>query len=104
MDIFIEMILNSDTEILDAFEAKLQKLMESYNGLLAENSVLRRSIEDGRLREEGLQQQLDSLKSEYENLKHTKVLSVSGHDLDSTRKRVSGLVREIDRCIDMLKI
>ena len=98
------MILNSDTEILDAFEAKLQKLMESYNGLLAENSVLRRSIEDGRLREEGLQQQLDSLKSEYENLKHTKVLSVSGQDLDSTRKRVSGLVREIDRCIDMLKI
>ncbi|MCQ2074842.1 MAG: hypothetical protein MJY77_06575 [Bacteroidaceae bacterium] len=98
------MIVSSETELLDAFERKIRKLVAMYNDLKRENESLRKDIVDAKLREDELRNKISQLQSNYENLKLTKVLSVSGHDLDSTRKRVSGLVREIDRCIDMLKI
>ena len=72
--------------------------------LRAENRDLRQAVSEGKEREAGLQQRIDQLTADYGNLKTTKVLSVSGHDLDSTRKRVSGLVREIDHCIEMLGV
>lgn len=98
------MIVSQDTELLDAFERKIQKLAGMYDALKKENDSLRQDISNAKAREEELKSQMDLLQSNYDNLKLTKVLSVSGHDLDSTRKRVSGLVREIDRCIEMLKV
>lgn len=94
----------ADNAILDVFEEKLQKFIRMYDGLKQENLQLRQAIEDGKSRESELQKKLDRISADYENLKTTKVLSVSGYDLESTRKRVSGLVREIDRCIDMLQV
>ncbi len=98
------MIVSSETELLDAFESKIQKLIAMYNDLKMENESLRKDIADAKSREDELKNEISQLQSNYENLKLTKVLSVSGYDLDNTRKRVSGLVREIDRCIDMLKV
>lgn len=98
------MIVGSETAVLDVFEEKFQRFLTVYEELKAENSSLRELISQGRVREDELQHKLDALQSDYNNLKMTKVLSVSGQDLDDTRKRVSGLVREIDRCIDMLKV
>lgn len=94
----------ADNAILDVFEEKLQKFIRMYDGLKQENLQLRQAIEDGKSRESELQKKLDRISADYENLKTTKVLSVSGYDLESTRRRVSGLVREIDRCIDMLQV
>ena len=94
----------ADNAILDVFEEKLQKFIRMYDGLKQENLQLRQAIEAGQSRESELQKKLDRISADYENLKTTKVLSVSGYDLESTRKRVSGLVREIDRCIDMLQV
>ena len=98
------MITGSDTTTLDIFEEKFQRFVAAYQILKAENASLRQSVADGINRENDLQKRYDALKTDYENLKTTKVLSVSGRDLDSTQKRVAGLVREIDRCIDMLKV
>ncbi len=94
----------AETEMLDVFEERLQKLIDLCDRLRAENRDLRQAVSEGKEREAGLQQRIDQLTADYGNLKTTKVLSVSGHDLDSTRKRVSGLVREIDHCIEMLGV
>lgn len=98
------MTTGAETEILDVFEAKLQKLIGMYNGLKSENDELRMALEQSRADESVLKDKMRELEANYENLKASKVLSVSGYDLDSTRKRVSGLVREIDRCIAMLEV
>lgn len=94
----------SETELLDVFEGKVRTLIGMYNDLKAENERLRQTISLNEARENELRQEMERIQSEYGNLKLTKVLSVSGHDLDNTRKKVSGLVREIDRCIEMLGV
>lgn len=98
------MIVSQETELLDVFEEKFQRFMAMYGKLKSENESLRNTIVERNAREAELQKKLSELQSDYDNLKHTKVLSVSGHDLDSTKKRVSGLVQEVERCIEMLKV
>ena len=64
-----------DSILIEQFEGKIRKLADLYN-----------------------------IKESYQYLKQSKVLEVSGHDIDDTKRRVSGLVREIDHCIKLLNV
>ncbi|MBR6371266.1 MAG: hypothetical protein IKS24_09370 [Bacteroidaceae bacterium] len=95
---------DDDSKLIEQFEVKIRKLMDLYNDIKLRNSQLVQEIEarNGEIRQ--LREELSSLRESYLNLKQSKVLEVSGHDIDATKRRVSGLVREIDHCIELLNI
>lgn len=93
---------DGDTLLIAQFEMKLRKLMDLYEDLKGRNHDLERQLAKKDEQIALLNGQLESLGSSYSNLKQSKVLEVSGHDLDSTRQRIDGLVREIDHCIKLL--
>jgi len=95
---------DDDSILIGQFEAKIRKLMDLYNDVKRRNSQLIQEIEarNGEIRQ--LRDEVSSLKESYLNLKQSKVLEVSGHDIDATKRRVSGLVREIDHCIELLNV
>lgn len=95
---------DDDSILIGQFEAKIRKLMDLYNDVKRRNSQLIQEIEarNGEIRQ--LREEVSSLKESYLNLKQSKVLEVSGHDIDATKRRVSGLVREIDHCIELLNV
>ena len=91
-----------DSKLIEQFEGKIRKLVDLYDTVKSSNSELQGQLEakDEEIRQ--LKDQLANLKESYQNLKRSKVLEVSGHDIDDTKRRVSGLVREIDHCIKLL--
>ena len=93
-----------DSKLIEQFEGKIRKLADLYDTVKCSNSQLQSQIEakDEEIRR--LNEQLAELKGSYQNLKQSKVLEVSGHDIDDTKRRVSGLVREIDHCIKLLNV
>ena len=93
-----------DSKLIEQFEGKIRKLADLYDTIKCSNSQLQSQIEakDEEIRR--LNEQLAELKGSYQNLKQSKVLEVSGHDIDDTKRRVSGLVREIDHCIKLLNV
>ena len=93
-----------DSKLIEQFEGKIRKLADLYDTVKCSNSQLQSQIEakDEEIRR--LNEQLNELKGSYQNLKQSKVLEVSGHDIDDTKRRVSGLVREIDHCIKLLNV
>lgn len=95
---------DDDSILIGQFEAKIRKLMDLYNDVKLRNSRLIQEIEarNGEIRQ--LREEVSSLRESYLNLKQSKVLEVSGHDIDATKRRVSGLVREIDHCIELLNV
>ena len=95
---------DDESKLIEQFEVKIRKLMDLYNDIKLRNSQLVQEIEarNGEIRQ--LREELSSLRESYLNLKQSKVLEVSGHDIDATKRRVSGLVREIDHCIELLNI
>ena len=93
-----------DSRLIEQFEGKIRKLVDLYDTVKCSNSELRDQLEakDEEIRQ--LKEELNGLKESYQNLKRSKVLEVSGHDIDDTKRRVSGLVREIDHCIKLLNV
>ncbi|MCQ2084303.1 MAG: hypothetical protein MJY58_07415 [Bacteroidaceae bacterium] len=93
---------DNNSLLIAQFETKLRRLMDLYEDLKSRNRDLEAQLAQKEEIIAGLNGQLASLDRSYSNLKQSKVLEVSGHDLDSTRQRVEGLVREIDHCIKLL--
>ena len=93
-----------DSKLIEQFESKIRKLVDLYETVKCSNSELRSQIEAKDEEIKRLKEELASQKESYQNLKRSKVLEVSGHDIDDTKRRVSGLVREIDHCIKLLNV
>ena len=93
-----------DSKLIEQFEGKIRKLVDLYDTVKCSNSELRSQIEAKDEEIKQLKDELAGLKESYQNLKRSKVLEVSGHDIDDTKRRVSGLVREIDHCIKLLNV
>ncbi len=93
-----------DSRLIEQFEGKIRKLVDLYDTVKCSNSELRSQIEAKDKEIERLNLELTDLKESYQCLKQSKVLEVSGHDIDDTKRRVAGLVREIDHCIKLLNV
>ena len=91
-----------DGLVVANFESKLDRLMESYSQLLAENAALReqlelQTVELGQVREHNVE-----LAESYRNLKLAKIISANDLEIGDAQRRLSRLVREVDRCIALL--
>ena len=95
---------DDDSRLIEQFEGKIRKLVDLYDTVKSSNSALQGQLEAKDEEIRLLKDQLANLQESYQNLKRSKVLEVSGHDIDDTKRRVSGLVREIDHCIKLLNV
>ena len=93
-----------DSKLIEQFQGKIRKLVDLYDTVKCSNSELQSHLEAKDEEIKQLKDELAALKESYQNLKRSKVLEVSGHDIDDTKRRVSGLVREIDHCIKLLNV
>ena len=93
-----------DSKLIEQFEGKIRKLVDLYDTVKCANSELQGQLKAKDEEIMQLKDELAGLKESYQNLKRSKVLEVSGHDIDDTKRRVSGLVREIDHCIKLLNV
>lgn len=88
---------------LRLFEAKVQQLINQYKSLRQENNSLREVIQTRDDTIKRLSVQLETSRKDYDNLRTAKMMVISDGDLQSARKRVTRLVREVNRCIELLK-
>jgi len=89
-------------EELVILNRKLDELLERYNSLRSEvqtlkngNEVLRASLQD---REEKMKE----LEIKYERVKLSGALLGEGENAFEAKKKITELVREIDRCVALL--
>ena len=95
---------DEDSKLVEGFESKIRKLMDLYEVLKDKNRELIALLETEKRENEQLRKDLANLTESYQTLKQSKVLEVSGQDIDDTKQRINRLVREIDHCIDLLNV
>ena len=91
-----------DKKVISVFEGKLRHFMFLYEKLEQENASLKQLLLK---KEEEINQFKQSLKeseAQYADLKTARTISLYDKDIKETKQRLSGLVREIDRCIALL--
>ena len=95
---------DEDSKLVESFESKIRKLMDLYVNTKEKYNELSALLEKEKRENEQLRTDLANLNESYQTLKQSKVLEVSGQDIDDTKQRINRLVREIDHCIDLLNV
>ena len=83
--------------ILKRFDTRTRQLILLYQDTRQENELLRKQVDT-------LNQELELIKKNYANLKIARMIDISDQDMKDAKGRLSKLIREIDKCIALLKI
>ena len=91
-----------DRKLIGSFEGKLRHFMFLYDELKQENADLKHLLMQKEQEILQLEQSKKELEVQFTDLKMARTLSLYDKDIKDTKQRLSGLVREIDRCIALL--
>ena len=88
---------------MERIESKAQPLTERYHVVLNEKQAANKRIAELEATVQSMLKEIESLKQELEFQRIATTISPSREDVDRSRAVLSGLVREIDNCINELK-
>ncbi|HKL91891.1 MAG: hypothetical protein PHQ26_00540 [Bacteroidales bacterium] len=88
---------------LSKFETRVRQLMLLCEDLKKDNQLLTKELEANRRALLDAERQIQEASAKFESLKLAKMLSFERTDVQTAQRRLSGLVREIDKCIELMK-
>jgi predicted nucleic acid-binding Zn-ribbon protein len=89
-------------EELMQLNKKLDELLDRYNNLRIENKDLKHENEAIRQNLQERNQRIKELETKYERIKLSGALLGEGENANEAKKKITELVREIDRCVALL--
>ncbi len=89
-------------EELKLLNRKLDELLNRYNDLKAVNRDLGRKNEELGLMLKEHEEKIKKTETEFERLKLSGALLGGGENVTEAKKKITELVREIDRCVALL--
>lgn len=93
-----------DEKLVADFERKMRQLMFRCDSLKEENRLMKQQLDSKSNEINKLESQLKELEARYDNLKFVK--SFSSNDVverERAKNRLTKLVRDVDKCIAILK-
>jgi translation initiation factor 2B subunit (eIF-2B alpha/beta/delta family) len=93
-----------EEKILRVFETRVRHLLLKYKEFESELQNLQQQILRQQDELSALQDQNVSLKKSYDTLKMAKMIEVSGDDVQDAKKKLSKLIRDVDKCIALLNV
>ena len=89
-------------ERLTTIRLKVERLQSSNSALESENLSLKEQLSASQLQLESQKKTIEELEESNKLIKLAKNFSQTGIDKFDTKIKINELVREIDRCIDLL--
>ena len=93
---------SEERQSMKQFEAKVRQLIAQFRVLKQENADLYAELEGKEEEIKTLKADLAQSKNDYNNLKLAKMIEVSDADVKESKMKITRLVREINKCINML--
>jgi predicted nucleic acid-binding Zn-ribbon protein len=84
------------------FEAKVRQLIVRFSVLEKENAALKEEISRKNNELQVLTSQIEQSRKDYDNLKLAKMINISDSELKGAKQRITNLVRDVNKCINML--
>ncbi len=91
-------------DIITRLETRVRQLIMQQEKLIEEQDRLRKQLGEKDDEILNLQIQNEELKQQYSRLKMAKYIDMADNDVKDMRGRIRTMVRDIDRCISMLKV
>ena len=94
--------MNANEKILNTFATRVRQMLLQYEELKKENDELYTLVDRREQEIKQLQRELDQAHDDYNVLKMAKMLEVTDGDMETAQKRVSKLIRDVNKCITIL--
>lgn len=91
-------------DIIIRLETRVRQLIMQQKEMQDEQEKLRKQLSEKDEKILSLQIQNEELKQQYSRLKMAKYIDMADNDVKDMRGRIRTMVRDIDRCISMLKV
>ena len=95
--------MTQNEKALAAFEARVRQLILRFQELKKENVELCAMIDKQEQDIKTVQAKLAQAERDYSSLKMAKMIEITDGDLEESKKRLSRLIREVNKCISMLQ-
>lgn len=93
---------DEQNKLLVDLEVRIKQLMLRCDTLKVENGHLKNAIKQQKSEIEVATNTLNQLKTKYDNLKIARTITAASVDVETAKNKLSGLVREVDKCIRLL--
>ena len=94
---------DENNKLLVDLEVRIKQLMFLCDTLKEENAVLKKELKTRQQQIDEAVTDVNRLKTKYDSLKIARTITAASVDVDGAKQRLSKLVREVDKCINLLK-
>lgn len=89
-------------KILTLFTTRVRQMILQYNTLKEENNELYALVDSHEEEIKRLNASLEQARKDYESLKAAKMMEICDGDIESAKRRLAALIREVNKCITLL--
>ena len=100
---FCFLMTDDKNKLLVDLEVRVKQVMFLCDSLKDENARLKKEIQSNQKQLDLATKELAQMKTNYDNLKMARTITAASVDVESARGKLSKMVREVDKCINLLK-
>ena len=94
--------MNANEKTLSLFTTRVRQMILQYKEMKQENDGLYEMVDEQNAKIKELEAQLEQAKQNYNSLKMARMIQVSNVDMDVAKKKLSKLIRDVNKCITLL--
>ncbi|MGP1481813.1 MAG: hypothetical protein ACTTJL_09005 [Hoylesella enoeca] len=94
--------MEADEKTLTLFTTRIRQMILQYQETKKENDELYGLVDERDAKIKQLESRLSQAEQDYNALKMAKMIEVTDADMESARKRLNKLIRDVNKCITLL--
>ena len=94
--------MDANEKIIDTFATRVRQMILQYHDVVKENGELYAMVDERDAEIRRLKAEVRQIQNDYKSLKTARMLEVSDTDLDTAKRKVNKLIRDVDKCITLL--
>ncbi len=94
--------MDANEKIIDTFATRVRQMILQYHDVIKENGELYAMVDERDAQIRLLEAKVRQLQNDYNSLKTARMIEVSDQDLDTAKRKVNKLIRDVDKCITLL--
>lgn len=95
-------MMADNDKIMTLFTTRVRQMILQYNQLKKENEELYAMLDSQDKELKRLKSNLEQAQKDQESLKMAKMMEISDGDIESAKRRLAALIREVNKCITLL--
>lgn len=95
--------MGDSNDSIKIFQTRVRQLILQYQQMKKENEELYAMVEANEKRIKELEDQVAEEQQNYRALKTARMLEVSGQDIENAKETLAKLIRDVDKCINLLR-